>query len=1095
MIRKTIAWSAHNKFLVLALTAVAMAVGWWCMKSIPLDAIPDLSDTQVIVYSRWDRSPDIIEDQVTYPVVTALLGAPGVKAVRGFSDFGYSYVYVVFQDGTDVYWARSRVLEYLSKILPQMPEGVRTELGPDATGVGWVYQYALVDRTGRHSLADLRSFQDWNLRYHLQSVQGVAEVASIGGFQKQYQVQVDPNALSAYRIPLGKVVDAIRDGNNDVGGRLVEFGGTEYMIRGRGYAKSVEDLEQIVVGRDKGGTPILVKSVAKVALGPDIRRGVADLDGEGDTVGGIVVMRHGENALSVIERVKARIAELKSSLPEGVELVETYDRSKLIKGAIDTLKDELFTQMLLVSLVLLVFLWHIPSAIVPIVTIPISTLLAFIPLYFMGISANIMSIAGIMLSIGVLVDGSMVEVENAYKKLQLWDAGGRKGDYHAVRLEAMQEVGPSVFYSLLVVAVAFFPIFALVDQEGRLFKPLAYTKNLTMFLAAFLALTLDPAVRMMFSRMDFFVFKPKWLAWTVNQAVVGRYYAEEEHPISKTLFRLYDPVCRWVLERPWKVIGAAALVTLATVPIYLRLGSEFMPPLNEGTILFMPTTLPGISVTQAADLLQRQDEILKSFPEVERVFGKAGRAETSTDSAPFSMMETTVVLKPMEEWRRKERWYSGLPGFLQAPLRRVWWDRMTWEELVAEMDSRMKFPGVTNAWTMPIKARIDMLTTGVRTPIGIKVQGADLAKIEALGLEVEAAVRGVRGARSVYAERAAGGYFVDFRLKRDQLARYGLSVKEVEMVIVSAIGGEPVTVTVEGRERYSVSVRYPRELRDNLPKLRRVLVSTMDGAQIPLAQLADIELAMGPAMIRNENGLLTGYVYVDVAGRDIGGFVDEAKKKVAAAVAMPAGYSLQWSGQYENLARVREKMALLLPLTMVLIILLMYMNTKSWVKTGIVMLAVPFSLIGAFWGFYLLDYNLSVAAWVGMIALMGLDAETGTFMLLYLDLAYADAVRAGRMRTYKDLEEAVVHGAVKRIRPKMMTVFTDFLGLMPVMWAIGAGSDLMKRIAAPIIFGLFTSFTMELVVYPAVFLLWKWHGDMKKGTVVPDSAALQVMED
>ncbi len=1095
MIRKTIAWSAHNKFLVMALTGVAMAVGWFCMKNIPLDAIPDLSDTQVIVYSRWDRSPDIIEDQVTYPVVTALLGAPKVKAVRGFSDFGYSYVYVIFEDGTDVYWARSRVLEYLSKILPQMPEGVRTELGPDATGVGWVYQYALVDKTGRHSLADLRSFQDWNLRYHLQAVPGVAEVASIGGFQKQYQVQVDPNALSAYRIPLSKVVDAVRDGNNDVGGRLVEFGGTEYMIRGRGYAKSVEDLEQIVVGRDKGGTPILIKSVAKVALGPDIRRGVADLDGEGDTVGGIVVMRHGENALSVIERVKSRITELKASLPEGVELVETYDRSRLIKGAIDTLKHELFTQMLLVSLVLLVFLWHIPSAIVPIVTIPISTLLAFIPLYFMGISANIMSIAGIMLSIGVLVDGSMVEVENAYKKLQLWDAGGRKGDYHAVRLEAMQEVGPSVFYSLLVVAVAFFPIFALVDQEGRLFKPLAYTKNLTMFLAAFLALTLDPAVRMMFSRMDFFVFKPKWLAWTVNQAVVGRYYAEEAHPISKALFRVYDPVCRWVLERPWKVIGAAALVTLATVPIYLRLGSEFMPPLNEGTILFMPTTLPGISVTQAADLLQRQDEILKSFPEVERVFGKAGRAETSTDSAPFSMMETTVVLKPMEEWRRKERWYSGLPGFLQAPLRRVWWDRMTWEELVAEMDGKMKFPGVTNAWTMPIKARIDMLTTGVRTPIGIKVQGADLAKIEALGLEIEAALRGVRGTRSVYAERTAGGYFVDFRLKRDQLARYGLSVKEVEMVIVSAIGGEPVTVTVEGRERYSVSVRYPRELRDNLPKLRRVLVSTMDGAQIPLAQLADIELAMGPAMIRNENGLLTGYVYVDVAGRDIGGFVDEAKKKVEGAVAMPAGYALQWSGQYENLARVREKMALLLPLTLVLIVLLMYMNTKSWVKTGIVMLAVPFSLIGAFWGFYLLDYNLSVAAWVGMIALMGLDAETGTFMLLYLDLAYADAVKAGKMRTYADLKEAVVHGAVKRIRPKMMTVFTDFLGLMPVMWAIGAGSDLMKRIAAPIIFGLFTSFAMELVVYPAVFLLWKWHGDMRKGTAVPNADSLQVMED
>ncbi|MEK7389299.1 MAG: CusA/CzcA family heavy metal efflux RND transporter [Elusimicrobiota bacterium] len=1095
MIKKIIAWSAHNKFLVLVLTAFSMVPGWYCMKNISLDAIPDLSDTQVIVYSRWDRSPDIIEDQVTYPIVTALLGAPNVKAVRGFSDFGFSYVYVVFQDGTDVYWARSRVLEYLSTILPRMPEGVRTELGPDATGVGWVYQYALVDKTGRLGLADLRSFQDWNLRYHLQSVPGVAEVASIGGFQKQYQVQVDPNALSAYRIPLSKVVDAVRDGNNDVGGRLVEFGGAEYMIRGRGYAKSVEDIEQIVVGRDGKGTPVLVRSVAKVTLGPDMRRGVADLDGEGDAVGGIVVMRHGENALSVIKRVKERLAELKASFPEGVEIVETYDRSGLIEGAIETLKGELFTQLLLVSLVLLVFLWHIPSAIVPIITIPISTLLAFIPLFFMGVSANIMSIAGIMLSVGVLVDGSMVEVENAYKKLQQWEEGGRQGDFHAVRLSAMQEVGPSVFYSLLVVAVAFFPIFALVDQEGRLFKPLAYTKNLTMFLAAFLAVTLDPAVRMLFSRMDFFVFKPKWLAWTVNQAVVGRYYSEEDHPISKRLFRLYDPVCRWALARPWQVIGAAAFVTLATVPIFLKLGSEFMPPLNEGTILYMPTTLPGISVSQASDLLQRQDQVLKSFPEVERVFGKAGRADTSTDPAPFSMMETTVVLKPLDQWRQKRRWYSRLPQWLQVPFRSIWPDRISWEELVDEMNERMKFPGVTNAWTMPIKARIDMLSTGVRTPIGIKVQGADLARIEALGLQIEAALRDVRGTRSAYAERAAGGYFVDFTLKRDQLARYGLSVKEVEMVIMSAIGGETVTVTVEGRERYGVNVRYSRELRDNLAKMRRVLVSTMEGAQIPLVQLADIELKTGPAMIRNENGLLTGYVYVDVAGRDIGGYVEEAKRRVASAVTLPAGYALQWSGQYENLLRVRERMRLLLPLTLVVIILLMYMNTKSWVKTAIVMLAVPFSLIGAFWGFYLLGYNLSVAAWVGMIALMGLDAETGTFMLLYLDLAYADAVRSGRMRTFSDLREAVVFGAVKRIRPKMMTVFTDFLGLMPIMWAIGPGADLMKRIAAPIIFGLFTSFAMELIVYPAIFLLWKWHGEMKKGTRVPDPAAVVVMHD
>ena len=1095
MVKKLIGWSAHNKFLVIALTAVAMAGATYCVKNISLDAIPDLSDTQVIVYSRWDRSPDIIEDQVTYPIVTALLGAPNVKAVRGYSDFGFSYVYVIFEDGTDIYWARSRVLEYLSKILPQMPEGVRTELGPDATGGGWGYQYALIDKTGRHSLADLRSFQDWTLRYFLQSVRGVAEVASIGGFQKQYQVQVDPNALAAYRIPLMKVVDAIRDGNNDVGGRLVEFGGAEYMIRGRGYAKSVEDLEQIVVGRDSKGTPVLVKSVAKVALGPDIRRGVLDLDGEGDAVGGTVVMRHGENALKVIERVKARIEEIKPSLPEGVEIRQTYDRSTLIEEAINNLKHELFVQLCLVSVVILVFLWHIPSAIVPIVTIPISVFLAFIPMYFMGVSANIMSISGIAISIGVLVDGAIVEVENAYKKLQLWDAGGRKGDFHAVRLEALQEVGPSVFYSLLVISVAFLPIFTLVDQEGRLFKPLAYTKNLTMFLAAFLAVTLDPAVRMLFSRMDYVSFKPAWLAAAFNTVAVGRYYPEERHPVSRRLYAVYDPVCRWILEHPWKVIATAALVVLTTIPVYMKLGSEFMPPLNEGTMLYMPTTLPGISVTEASRLLEAQDRVLKSFPEVESVFGKAGRMESSTDPAPFSMMETTVVLKPKEQWRKKERWYSSwLPELLQKPLRHVWWDRLTWDELVTEMDSKMRFPGTTNAWTMPIKARIDMLTTGVRTPIGIKIFGADLKAIEAVGGEIEAALRDVPGTRSVYAERTAGGYFVDFTLKRDQLARYGLSVKEVEMVIMAAIGGDQVTTTIEGRERYSVNVRYPRELRDNLPKLRRVLVTAMDGAQIPLAQLADIELTLGPSMIRNENGMLAGYVYVDVAGRDIGSYVVEAKKLVAASVRLPAGYALQWSGQYENMARVRERLKLVLPLTFVLIVLLLYANTKSWAKTSIVMLAVPFSLVGAMWGFYLLDYNLSIAAWVGMIALMGLDAETGVFMLLYLDLAYGHAVKEGKMRTYKDLEEAVIHGAVKRIRPKMMTVFTSMLGLLPIMWSIGTGADVMKRISAPIFFGLMSSFAMELLVYPPIFLLWKWHGDMKKGTVVPDAASLQTLE-
>ncbi|MDE2141550.1 MAG: efflux RND transporter permease subunit [Elusimicrobia bacterium] len=1092
MIEKIISWSARNKFTVILLTAAALSGAYYCMKNARLDAIPDLSDTQVIIYSRWDRSPDVVEDQVTYPIVSALLGAPGVKAIRGFSDFGYSYVYVVFQDGTDVYWARSRTLEYLSKIQSQLPAGVRTELGPDATGVGWVYQYALVDKTGRHDLSELRSFQDWYMRYYLQSVPGVAEVASIGGYQKQYQVNLDPTALAAYNIPLSTVLAAVRDGNDDVGGRLVEFSGKEYMVRGHGYAKSVSDIENIVVGRDKNGTPILIKALGRVELGPDIRRGIADLNGEGDTVGGIVVMRTGENALNVIAGVKAKLAEIKPSLPPGVEVVPVYDRSGLIKKAISTLKEELALELAIVSLVILVFLWHIPTAIIPIVTIPVSVALTFIPMYLMGMTSNIMSISGIAISIGILVDGAIVEVENAYKKLQLWIEGGRKGDFHEVRLRALQEVGPAVFFSLLVIAVAFLPIFTLMDQEGRLFRPLAVTKTMAMAIAALLALTFDPAVRMMFSRMDFFEFRPKWLAWLVNQTVVGTYYPEEKHPVSRVLFKYYEPACRWVLRRPWKVIAAAALLVLTTAPVYMRLGSEFMPPLNEGSILYMPTTLPGISVAEAQKLLQTQDEILKSFPEVESVFGKAGRAETSTDPAPFSMMETTVVLKPREQWRRKARWYSRLPEFIQRPLRHLWSDRISWEELTADMDAKLKIPGTSNAWTMPIKARIDMLTTGVRTPIGIKVFGSDLGEIERIGGELESILGRVPGTRSVFAERTAGGYFVDFDLKRDRLARYGLSIKEAEEVIMSAIGGETVTTTIEGRERYSVNVRYARELRDDLPKLRRVLVPTSSGAQIPLAELADIRLRQGPAMIRNENGLLAGYVYVDVTGRDIGSYVEEAKRRVAAELKLKPGYSLQWSGQYENMVRVRERLKIVLPLTVFLIMFLLHLNTRSWVKTGIVMLAVPFSLVGAVWFLYALNYNVSIAVWVGMIALMGLDAETGVFMLLYLDMAYYDMVRQGRMRTLAELEEAIIHGAVKRVRPKMMTVACAFMGLLPIMWSLGTGADLMKRIAAPMIGGLATSFIMELLVYPAVFMIWKWDHEMKHGTV--DVARLPIPE-
>ncbi|MFZ0034581.1 MAG: CusA/CzcA family heavy metal efflux RND transporter [Sedimentisphaerales bacterium] len=1051
MIHRIIEFSAKNRFIVIFFAVAAIIGAVYCIRIMPLDAIPDLSDTQVIIYAQWDRSPDIIEQQVTYPIVTTMLGAPKVKAIRGFSDFGFSYVYIIFQDGTDIYWARSRVVEYLSKITAKLPQGVSVEIGPDATSVGWVYQYALVDKTGNNSLADLRSFQDWYLRYWLQSVPGVAEVATIGGFQKQYQVNVNPNALLAYNIPLTKVVEAVRQSNNDIGARLLEMSGTEYMIRARGYIKSPEDLENTVIGTDDRGTPVLVRNVADVALGPDIRRGIADLDGEGDTVGGIVIMRQGENALNVINRVKAKIEEIKPSLPKGVELVTTYDRSDLIKRAIDTLKEQLVEEMIIVSFVILLFLWHFPSAIIPIVTIPIAVVLSFIPMYGIRLTSNIMSLSGIAISIGVLVDGAIVEVENAYKKLQLWEAGGRKGDFHIIRLNALKEVGPSVFFSLLVIAVAFLPVFTLVDQEGRLFKPLAYSKNLAMAIAAVLAITLDPAIRMLFTRMDYHHFKPKWLSKLYNTITVGKYYPEERHPVSRILFAVYEPACNFVLEHRKATIICAIVLMIITVPVYFHLGSEFMPPLNEGTILYMPTTLPGISVTEAANLLQIQDKIFMSFPEVERVFGKAGRANTSTDPAPFSMMETTVVLKDKRYWR---------PG-------------LTWEKLIDEMNTKMQIPGVTNAWTMPIKARIDMLATGVRTPVGIKILGADLGMIENIGTQLEQIIKPLAGSRSVYAERVSGGYFVDFNLKREQLARYGLSIQDAEEIITSAIGGENITTAIQGPERYSVNVRYARDYRDDLEKLQRVLVPTASGAQIPLGEIADISVSLGPSMIRDENGMLAGYVYVDIAGIDVGSYVNQAKKAVSKQLQLPAGYALQWSGQFENMLRVRQRLKVVVPLTLLIIFILLYINTKNIVKTGIVMLAVPFSLIGAVWFLYILGYNVSIAVWVGMIALMGLDAETGVFMLLFLDLSYNDMVSQGRMKTFADLKEAIIHGAVKRIRPKMMTVMAMFMGLIPIMYSMGTGADMMKRIAAPMIGGILTSFILELLVYPPLYAIWK----------------------
>jgi copper/silver efflux system protein len=1082
VINGIIEFSGRNKIIVFLLVAVLIAAGWWSMMTLPLDAIPDLSETQVIVYSRWDRSPDIMEDQVTYPIVTAMLAAPGVRTVRGFSDFGYSYVYIIFDEGTDIYWARSRTLEYLSGVLPRLPKGVNTELGPDATGIGWVFQYVLYDTSGKHDLAQLRSLQDWFLRYQLQSVPGVAEVAPLGGFVRQYQVSVDPNRLRAYRMPIDRVVEAVRRGNNDVGGRLVELSGAEYMVRGRGYAQSTADLANIVLMTSETGVPVRIRDVGTVELGPDIRRGVADLDGTGDVVSGTVVMRQGENALSVIERVKAKLEEIQPGLPAGVKVLPVYDRSELILRSIDNLKHTLIEELVIVSIVILIFLWHIPSAIIPVLTIPIAIIISFIPMRLMGVTSNIMSLGGIAIAVGAMVDAAIVVVEQTHKKLEEWERTGRKEDYHRVVIEAVKEVGGPSFFALLVIAVSFLPVLALEAQEGRLFKPLAYTKNFSMIVAAVLAITLDPAMRLLFTHMRNFDFRPRWMARVANAVLVGKIHSEENHPISRILIRLYQPVAEMSLRWKWAVIVGAIVVVLVTVPIYQRLGSEFMPPLDEGVLLYMPTTVPGLSITEAQKLLQVQDRILKRFPEVERVFGKAGRAETSTDPAPLSMFETVVTLKPVTEWRKIDTWYSEwAPDWLKETLRRITPDHISQEDLVDQMNQALQIPGVSNAWTMPIRNRIDMLTTGVRTPVGVKVFGADLKTIEKIGLDIEKLLVSVPGTRSVFAERTGGGYFLDFDWKREQLARYGLNIEDVQMVVMSAIGGENITTTVEGRERYPVNVRYQRAYRSDVESLSRVLVPVMNGQmQIPISQLADVKLVSGPSMYRDEDGLLSGYVYVDISGRDIGSYVIEAKRAVARGLQIPAGYSIQWSGQYEAMERVRERLLIVVPVTLFLILLLLYLNTKSLVKTMIIILAVPFSAVGAIWLLYVLDYNMSIGVWVGLIALLGVDAETGVFMLLYLDIAYEKARSEGRLKSLRDLQEAILDGAVKRIRPKFMTVAAMFLGLAPIMWSTGAGADVMKRIAAPMIGGIFTSFVLELVVYPAIYEVWKWHFEVKK---------------
>ncbi|QXP87434.1 efflux RND transporter permease subunit [Methylococcus capsulatus] len=1038
MVEKLIEFCAKNRFIVFLLVFGLAAGGFWAMRNTPIDALPDLSDTQVIVYTPWmGRSPDLVEDQITYPIITALLSAPNVTVVRGFSDFGYSYVYILFKDRTDIYWARSRVLEYLNQLSGRLPEGVTPQLGPDATAVGWVFQYALVDETGQQDLGSLRSFQDWYLRYWLRSVDGVAEVASVGGFVRQYQINLDPTKVLAYRLNLNEIIEKVRMSNLDVGGRVVEFSGVEYMIRGRGYIKSTADIEQIAVGVNPNGTPVLLREVATVTLGPDMRRGLAEWNGRGEAVGGVVIMRYGQDALEVIDRVKAKLKEIEPSLPKGVRIVTAYDRSDLIKESVATAAENLAEELLVVSLLIIGFLLHIRSALIPIITLPLAILIAFIPMYWLGVGLNIMSIGGIIVAVGDMVDASIVMVDNAHRRLEEWEQGGRMGKRNRVLIDSAKEVGPPIFASLLVIAVAFMPVFTLEAQEGRLFKPLALTKNLSIATSAVLAVTLIPALLSLFIR--------------------GRIIPERRNPVSRILQALYVPILRLALRYRALVVVLALLLMASIAVPFQRMGSEFMPPLYEGTILYMPTTLPGISVTEAGRLLQEMDRKLMAFPEVEHVFGKSGRAETSTDPAPFSMMEVVVELKP------KERWREGL----------------TYEDLIAELDRTLQFPGVTNAWTMPIKARIDMLTTGVRTPVGIKIFGPDLKKIEEIGKAIEMIAKAVPGTRSVYAERVSGGYFLDFAIKRDEIARFGLTVMDVGRIIESAIGGESITTTVEGRERYPVNLRYLRELRDDLDKLGRLTVSTPSGAQVPLAQLADLRMVSGPAMIRDEDGMLSGYVYVDMADRDVGGYVEDLKRVVKEKIELPAGYILTWSGQYEFMERVRERLTIFVPLTLAIIFVLYYFTFRSVAQTLMVMLGVPLALVGGVWALYGLGYNLSIAVWVGLIALAGVAAETSAVMLAYLDEAVRRRRDAGQLHSLADLVEAVQTGARERVRPVMMTGLANIVGLFPTMLATGTGADVMKRLAAPMIGGIGSAMLLTLVVIPAIYVIWRWHGDVK----------------
>ncbi len=1031
MIARIIRWSATNLTLVLIAMVFVTGAGLYAVTKVPLDAIPDLSDTQVIVFTEFSgQAPQVVEDQVTFPVSTAMLSVPRSKVVRGFSFFGVSFVYVIFEEGTDIYWARSRVLEYLSGVTRTLPQGVVPTLGPDATGVGWVYQYAVMAK--ERNLAELRTTQDWQVRFAVAKAEGVAEVASVGGFVRQYSVVVDPRRLRAFDIPLSKVRQAIRESNMDVGGRVVELAETEFMVRGRGYLKSISDIESIVL-KAQGGTPVLIKDVARVELAPDERRGVTELNGEGEVVSGIAIQRYGQNALSVIASIKERLAEIGGSLPKGTEIVPVYDRSDLISRAITTLKVTLIEESAIVALVCFVFLLHARSALVAIITLPLGILIAYICMWALGISSNIMSLGGIAIAIGAMIDAAIVMIENAHKHLERAPPDKPRTE---VLIEAASEVGPSLFFSLLIITVSFLPIFALEAQEGLLFKPLAWTKTFAMAAAALLSITVVPALMVIFVR--------------------GRIIPEHKNPVNRFLIWLYRPVIRGVLKAKVFTIAVALLILFGSIWPATRLGTEFMPNLNEGTIMYMPTTLPGLSITKSAEMLQIQNRIIKTFPEVESVFGKAGRAATATDPAPTEMFETVINLKPPKDWR------SGV----------------TIDSLIQEMDKALQFPGVSNAWTMPIKARIDMLATGIRTPVGVKVIGQDLTVIEKLAREIEAAIKSVPGTSSAFAERIIGGYYLDIEPDRRELARYGLMMGDVQQVVSSALGAETVTTTVEGRERYGVSVRYPRDVRSDPQAIaREVLVPLPNGASIPLGQVAKVSLVQGPASIRTENAQLAAYIFVDARERDLGSYVADAKKAVAASVKFPPGYYAIWSGQFEFYERAKKRLAVVVPLTLLIILLLLYLNFRRMTETLIVMLSLPFALVGGLWLMWWMGFNLSVAVAVGFIALAGVAAETGVIMLIYLDHAWEDqkrkALAEGRAATRADLTAAIMEGAVERVRPKMMTVIAIMAGLVPILWSHGTGSEVMQRIAVPMIGGMVSSTVLTLVVIPAIYALVK----------------------